>query len=173
MHQPLGYRDPAYPDHVCLLKKSLYGLKQAPRAWYQRFADYISSIGFSHSSSDHSLFIYQHGSDMAYLLLYVDDIILTASSDSFLKSIISSLSSEFAVKDLGVLHYFLGIVVLHHPGGLFLSQRKYAAEIIDRAGMSSCKPSPTPVDTKPKLGATYSDPYGDPSHYRSLAGALQ
>ncbi|XP_057247570.1 uncharacterized mitochondrial protein AtMg00810-like [Beta vulgaris subsp. vulgaris] len=101
---------------------------------------------------------------MAYLLLYVDDIILTASSDTLLQSIISKLSSEFAMKDLGALSYFLGVVVTRHAGGLFVSQRKYAAEIIDRAGMSSCKPSSTPVDTKPKLSSTSSAPYADPSY---------
>ncbi|MCI16452.1 copia protein, partial [Trifolium medium] len=49
MHQPMGFRDPSHPDYVCLLKKSLYGLKQAPRAWYQRFAEFVSTIGFHHS----------------------------------------------------------------------------------------------------------------------------
>lgn len=137
MHQPMGFRDPDHPDHVCLLKKSLYGLKQAPRAWYKKFADYVSTLGFSHSTSDHSLFIYRQGTAMAYILLYVDDIILTASSDAIRKSIISLLSSEFAMKDLGPLSYFLGIAVTRHTGGLFLSQRKYAAEIIERAGLSS------------------------------------
>ena len=63
---------------------------------------------------------------MAYLLLYVDDIILTASSDKLHQSIISRLSSEFAMKDLGHLSYFLGIAVTRHAGGLFLSQKKYA-----------------------------------------------
>ncbi|XP_048496507.1 uncharacterized mitochondrial protein AtMg00810-like [Beta vulgaris subsp. vulgaris] len=173
LHQPLGFRDPARPNHVCLLKKSLYGLKQAPRAWYMRFADFVSTLGFIHSKSDHSLFIYRHGSHVAYLLLYVDDIILTASSDELRQSIIASLSSEFAMKDLGSLSYFLGIAVTRHAGGLFLSQRKYALEIIERAGMASCKPSPTSVDTKPKMSAHASTPYEDPSHYRSLAGALQ
>ncbi|GAA0154744.1 hypothetical protein LIER_37954 [Lithospermum erythrorhizon] len=83
----------------------------------------------------------------AYLLLYVDDIILTASSESFRRSIMSILSAEFAMKDLGQLSYFLGIVVTHHAGGLFLSQKKYAEAIIARAGMSSCKSSSTPIDT--------------------------
>ena len=71
------------------------------------------------------------------------------------------------------MSYFLGIVVTHHAGGLFLSQKKYAMEIIDHAGMSSCKSSPTPVDTKPKLSATSSTPFEDPTLYRSLVGALQ
>ena len=110
---------------------------------------------------------------MAYLLLYVDDIILTALSDALLQSIISKLSSEFAMQDLGASSYFLGIAVTRHAGGLFLSQCKYAAEIIKCAGMSSCKPSSTPVDTKLKLSSTSSAPFADPSLYRSLVGALQ
>ena len=80
MHQPLGYRDRDHPDYVCLLRKSLYGLKQAPRAWYKHFADYVLSIGFLNSKCDNSLFIFSKGSSVAYILLYVDDIILIASS---------------------------------------------------------------------------------------------
>jgi hypothetical protein len=123
MHQPPGFRDPQHPEHVCLLKKSLYGLKQAPRAWYQRFTDYVAKLGFSHSISDHSLFIYRRGTDIAYILLYVDDIILTASSDALRESIMSELSSEFAMKDLGPLSYFLGIFVTKHTGGFFYLKR--------------------------------------------------
>jgi hypothetical protein len=173
MHQPMGFRDPVHPDYVCLLKKSLYGLKQAPRAWYQRFADYVSTIGFHHSKTDHSLFIYRKGTDMAYILLYVDDIILTTSTDDLRKSIMMLLASEFAMKDLDPLSYFLGIAVTRHTGGLFLCQKNYAAEIIDRAVMLSCKPSATPVDTKQKLSVSSGVPFEDPTLYRSLAGALQ
>ncbi|MCI03707.1 copia protein, partial [Trifolium medium] len=136
MHQPLGFRDPHHPDYVCRLRKSLYGLKQAPRAWYQRFADFVSTIGFQHSTSDHSLFIYRRGSDLAYILLYVDDIILITSSHDLRKSIMTLLASEFAMKDLGPLSYFLGIAVTRHAGGLFLSQSTYASDIIARAGMT-------------------------------------
>lgn len=57
MHQPLDFRDPQYPNHVCLLKKSLYGLKYAPRARNKRFTDFVASIGFIRSKSDHSLFV--------------------------------------------------------------------------------------------------------------------
>jgi hypothetical protein len=76
--------DPTQLDRVYLLNKSLYGLKQAPRAWYSWFATYITSLGFIEAKSDTSLFIFWLGSDMVYLLLYVDDIILTASSVSLL-----------------------------------------------------------------------------------------
>ncbi|GAU50542.1 hypothetical protein TSUD_409860, partial [Trifolium subterraneum] len=173
MHHPLGFRNANHPDYVCRLKKSLYGLKQAPRAWYQRFADYVATIGFHHSTSDHSLFIYRQNSDMAYILLYVDDIILITSTHVLRKSIMSLLASEFAMKDLGPLSYFLGIAVSRNPSGIFLSQSTYASEIIERAGMTSCKSTATPVDTKQKLSTSSGTPYEDPSLYRSIAGALQ
>jgi hypothetical protein len=83
--QPKGFSDPTFPDHACLLQKSLYGLKQAPRAWFTRFASFLSSLGFIASKSDTSLFIFRSSTDIAYLLLYVDNIILTASSNKFLQ----------------------------------------------------------------------------------------
>ena len=82
--QPDGFVDSTWPDHVCRLNKSLYRLKQAPRAWYSRFASYLISLGFVEAKSDTSLFILRRGSDTVYLLLYVDDIILTASSTTLL-----------------------------------------------------------------------------------------
>jgi hypothetical protein len=171
--QPSGFEDSAHPDYVCRLNKSLYGLKQAPRAWYNRFATYLLSLGFVEAKSDTSLFIYQRGSDTAYLLLYVDDIILTASSTGLRQRIISALQQEFAMKDLGELHHFLGMHVQHCGDGLLLSQEQYMLEILDRAGMAECKPCSTPVDTNPKVSATDGAPVGDASDFRSLAGALQ
>ena len=97
--QPSGFEDSAHPDYVCHLKKSLYGLKQAPRAWYSRMATHLLSLGFAEAKSDTSLFVYQCGSDTAYLLLYVDDIVLTASSTGLLRQIISALQREFSMKD--------------------------------------------------------------------------
>lgn len=122
--QPLGFEDPAAPSHVCLLRKSLYRLKQAPRAWFTRFAAFATSIGFVASKCDTSLFIYKSTNHTAYLLLYVDDIILTASSTSFLNYIISLLGGEFSMTDLGPLSHFLGVAVTHSPAGLHLSQRQ-------------------------------------------------
>ena len=89
--QPSGFVDFSHPDYVCRLNKSLYGLKQAPCAWHKRFASHLLSLGFVEAKSDSSLFTYHRGSDTAYLLLYVDDIVLTASSTGFLQHIISSL----------------------------------------------------------------------------------
>ncbi|MFS7986065.1 putative RNA-directed DNA polymerase [Helianthus anomalus] len=173
MHQPPGFIDKRFPGFVCRLKKSLYGLKQAPRAWYTRFANYILSHGFQSSACDNSLFIYSTGHEIAYLLLYVDDIVLTASSDKLLHDIIQTLSREFAMSDLGTLHHFLGIKVTHTATGLFLDQTQYAKDIINRANMTACKPCATPVDLSSKLSATDGPLFHDPTLYRSLAGALQ
>ncbi|KAJ9557675.1 hypothetical protein OSB04_012289 [Centaurea solstitialis] len=172
MRQPPGYVNRSFPDHVCRLRKALYGLKQAPRAWYHRFAVYLSSLGFLSSKTDTSLFTYHRGSDTIYLLLYVDDIILTASSPTLISMVISKLSSEFPMSDLGPLSFFLGIAASRSKSGLFLSQSAFAQEILARADMVSCNPCSTPADTKTKL-AIDGEPVPDPTLYRSLAGALQ
>lgn len=171
--QPSGFVDSTKPSHVCRLHKSLYGLKQAPRTWFHRFTTFLHTIGFVASKCDSSLFTLHHGTSIAYLLLYVDDIILTANTPSLLNSIITSLKSEFSMSDLGDIHHFLGINVHRNKAGLFLSQQQYALEILDRARMLNCNPISTPIDTRSKLSSTAGQPYADPSHYRSLAGALQ
>nr|GFB05823.1 hypothetical protein [Tanacetum cinerariifolium] len=141
--QLVGIDDSQHPDYVCLLQRSLYGLKQAPR-----------------------------GTDIAYLLLYVDDIVLTASSTTFLQRIITSLYAEFSMTNLGPLNYFLGVFVTRDTSEMFLSQQKYATEVLEHAGMLTCNLCRTPVDTDSKLSAD-GDPVYDPTLYRSLAGALQ
>ncbi|KAJ9543513.1 LOW QUALITY PROTEIN: hypothetical protein OSB04_023220 [Centaurea solstitialis] len=156
MKQPPSYVHPSYPNHVCQLRKALYGLKQSPRAWSQRFAVFITSLGFSSSKFDSSLFVYHHGRDTIYLLLYVDDIILTASSPDLVTRVISRLSFEFQMTDLGAL-FFWELLPL---------------EIISRASMDTCNPCSTPADTKSKLPLSGA-PVSDPTLYRSLAGALQ
>jgi hypothetical protein len=171
--QPSGFLDSSHPAHVCRLQKSLYGFKQAPRAWFHRFTSFIASIGFSASKSDSSLFILHRGTSIAYLLLYVDDIILTANTTSLLHSIICSLHAEFSMSDLGDIHHFLGINVHRTHDGLFLSQQQYALEILERAKMLNYNPISTPIDTTSKLSASHGSSFSDPSLYRSLADALQ
>jgi hypothetical protein len=144
--QPTGFATPAHPDLVCRLHKSLYRLKQTPRAWYNWFATFLTTLGFLEAKSDTSLFIFRHSSDTVYLLLYVDDIILTASSTKLLHRTIFALQGEFATKDLRPLHHFLGITVERRPAGLFLHQRTYMLDILKRAVMVDCKLCTTPVD---------------------------
>lgn len=170
--QPTGFVDTARPDAVCLLDKSLYGLRQAPRAWFTRFAEFVVKLGFWATRSDSSLFVLRRGHDVAYLLLYVDDIVLTGSNNMLLQDIVDRLRGEFAVKDMGELSFFLGIDVQRTKEGFYLSQARYAEDILERAGMTNCKPAPTPIDAKSKFPAE--GPITDDAQsYRSLAGALQ
>lgn len=92
------------------LKKTLYGLKQTPRAQFQRLSDILITIGFTCSRSNSSLFIFVKGSSMLYLLVYVDDFILTINTPKLFISFISRLSKECAIKYFGKLSYFLGIL---------------------------------------------------------------
>nr|GEV24600.1 ribonuclease H-like domain-containing protein [Tanacetum cinerariifolium] len=96
----------------------------------------------------------------------------SASFTSLLQRIISSLHAEFAMTDLGPLNYFLDISATRTTSGIFLSQKKYATEILEQAQMLNCNPCRTPIDTEKKLGPEGS-PVTDPTLYRSLAGSLR
>ncbi|XP_071741081.1 uncharacterized mitochondrial protein AtMg00810-like [Rutidosis leptorrhynchoides] len=163
-----------YDEYVALIDNKTWTFvprepnMQAPRAWYQCFADFAARIGFKHSKCDHSLFTYHHD-----LLLYVDDIVLTTSNDNLRKSMISLFAKVFAMKDFGPLNSFLGIVVTRNKQGLFPSQQNYALEIIQRAGLTSCNPVATLVDTQGKLGDCNDKPVTNPTKFCSLMGALQ
>ncbi|VFQ76147.1 unnamed protein product [Cuscuta campestris] len=137
------------------------------------YGSFLLSLGFRGCKSDTSLFTYGQGSHMAFLLLYVDDIILIASTQALLQKIIQRLKGEFAMTDMGDLHFFLGINVQRTTHGLFLTQTQFLYDILDRAGMLSCKSASTPVDTRGKLSASARPPAPDPSMYRSIVGALQ
>jgi hypothetical protein len=114
---------------------------------------FLLSIGFSPSKCDSSLFILKTPSTTAYLL-YVDDIILTANTPTFLPHITSKLCSEFAMSDLGPLRHFLGIQVTPTTTGLVLSQKQYALDILAREHMSNCNPCHTPFDTNSKSSSS-------------------
>ena len=126
MVQPLGYVDPSCPNHVYRLWKSLYGLKQVPRAWFERFSTQLLHMGFQASLANSSLFILHHGKLVVYLLVYVDDIVITGNNPKFLDSLVAQLSQAFELKDLGPLHYFLGLQITRSSKGLLLTQTRYA-----------------------------------------------
>lgn len=97
------------PTQVFLLHKAFYGLKQTPRAWFKRFSTQLLHIGFVDSDADGNLFLYNHNSQLAFLLLNVDDIIVTGNHLAFTSFIVHTLSQDFDLKDLGRIHYFLGL----------------------------------------------------------------
>jgi histone deacetylase 1/2 len=175
MRQPPGFADPSRPDHVCRLVKALYGLKQAPRAWHARLGAALRAHGFVPSTADTSLFLLQRPEVTMYLLVYVDDIILVSSSATATDRLVASLGATFAVKDLGKLHYFLGLEVTHDDTGLSLTQKKYSQDLLRRAGMLDSKPAMTPMSTADVLtaadGVLLSSE--DATEYRSVVGGLQ
>ncbi|KAJ0788607.1 putative RNA-directed DNA polymerase [Helianthus annuus] len=173
MRQPPGFIDQTKPDHICLLHKSLYGLKQAPRAWFTKLSTSLHQLGFYGSKTDPSLFIRNSSGCLVYLLVYVDDIIITGNNSTVVASIIQQLNSLFALKDMGQLHYFLGVEVVHKGSDLVLSQRKYVCEILHRAGLADCKAISTPMSTSHVLLPDDSPLLDDPSRYRQTVGALQ
>ena len=142
MKQPPGFENRQKPLHICKLDKALYGLKQAPRAWYSRLSSKLQGLGFAPSKSDTSLFIFNKSNTSIFVLIYVDDIIVTSLSDEAISALLKDLNSEFALKDLGDLHYFLGIEVQRNGDGLHLSQEKYATYLAARAGLQGGMSAP-------------------------------
>ena len=100
MEQPPGFIDSRLPNHVCRLKKALYSLKQAPQAWFQRLSSFLVGLGFSCSRADTSLFIFKRESCILYMLVYVDDIILTGNQPSLIRQFITRLNSEFSITQI-------------------------------------------------------------------------
>ena len=145
MKQPLGFVHPQYPHHVYKLHKALYGLKQAPCAWFSRLSSKLLELGFHGSLSDTSLFISHQEKFHLYILIYVDDIIITGSSSQAINSLILALGSDFDIKNLGDLHYFLGIEAHHSQDGLFLCQKRYILSLLKRTNMLHAKPISSPM----------------------------
>jgi hypothetical protein len=167
IEQPEGFVIHDKRSHVCKLKKALYGLKQAPRAWYGRIDSFLQSLGFSKSIADPNLYIKIIQNHPVILVLYVDDMFLTGE-ETLIAQTKRELSEEFEMKDLGLMHYFLGLEVWQKPGEIFLSQSKYVVDILRRFGMMDCKSMTTPMISNLKKlqdQVTGSDPE-DPTLYR-------
>jgi hypothetical protein len=125
MELPQGFIDKHNYGLVFRLHKAIYGLKQTPRAWFTRLSCFLLDLGFIASLLDTYLFIYTHGQVHLYMLVYVDDIILTGTHPSLIATVIVKLQLEFPLKDLGPLHYFLGIQMTRHNHSIHLCQQKY------------------------------------------------
>lgn len=173
MTQPPGISS-CNPHQVCKLRKALYGLKQAPRAWFERLSTFLCSFGFVHANADSSLLVYHHDKCFCYVLIYVDDIVITGSSSTFVEQLIQSLNKCFSLKDLGILSYFLGVEVSTLPsGGMFLSQKKYVSDLLYKTNMLQANPISTPMMSGSILSAFHGEKFADLKLYRSTIGALQ
>ncbi|CAN6722330.1 unnamed protein product [Malus baccata var. baccata] len=142
----------------------------APRAWYEKLHTALSSLGFLGSQNDHSLFV-KRTPDLVFILVYVDDILVTGPNSQACRDTIFQLSALFPIKDLGPLHFFLGIEVKRSSSGIFISQPKYILDLLKRAHMDGAKPCTTPLSTS---SLDHNSPLlSNPAEYRSLVGGLQ
>ena len=157
---------------VCRLRKALYGLKQAPRAWFEKFSTVITSLGFRPSDHDSALFVRCTGAWRIILSLYVDDMIITGDDHAGIASLKTDLANRFAMKDLGLLRYFLGIEVAQSSQGYLLSQTKYISDLFDRAWLTDNRTVDTPIESNAKYTPTDGVPLADPSLYRTIMGSL-
>lgn len=135
--------------------------------------NFLVSIGFKNSLTDTSLFVLQSGKDITYLLVYVDDILVTGNNGSIVKSIIQLLGERFSLKDLDELDYFLGIEVTRTAAGINLMQRKYIRDILQRTNMLDAKLVATPLPSSPKLTINSSSSPTNAAEYRSVVNSLQ
>ena len=171
MIQPPGFQSEMNKSVVCRLKKSLYGLKEAPRAWNAKITHRLRKMGFAASKSDSSLFIRQGPDGPVCILLYVDDLVITGPGLDEIGQVKSQLPDTFEMKDLGDLHYFLGIEVIRTPDGILLSQRHYVLNMLYKFGMTECRPISTPLDRKQKL-CPNSGPACDEKRFRQIVRSL-
>lgn len=132
MSQPTDFIDKDKPTYVCKLKKAIHGLRQALREWYVELSSFPLKFGFTNSTSDAYLFIYQNNGITMYFLVFVDDLVLTGNKSEELANFFDKLSAQFSLKDFDRLLYFLGIEVVFTSSGLLLTQQKYVRKILEK-----------------------------------------
>nr|GEU37444.1 putative ribonuclease H-like domain-containing protein [Tanacetum cinerariifolium] len=170
--QPLGFKDPDYPDKVYKVVNALYGLHQALRAWYETLANYLLENGFQRGKIDQTLFIKRQKGDILLVQIYVDDIIFGSTNKDLCKAFEKLMKDKLQMSLMSELTFFLGLQVKQKPDGVFISQDKYVAKILRKFSLTDGKLASTPIDTENPL---QKDPDGedvDMHTYRSMIGSL-
>ena len=172
MEAPPGFEDDFEDGEVCQLKKTLYGLKQSPRAWFGRFTEAMKKYDYQQSNAYHTLFLKKRGNKITCLIIYVDDMIITGDDSEEIEQLKKNLATEFEMKDLGALKYFLGVEVLRSKEGIFINQKKYTLDLLAESGMMECKPADTPIAVNHGLQITEGVELADRERYQRLVGKL-
>lgn len=174
MKQPKGFLTQGQEHLVCKLKKSIYGLKQSPRCWNSALDSQLKKMGFVQTDSDPCIYR-SSGEDMCIIGVYVDDIVLAGKSEKQLEETKQILAKRFDIKDMGKLHYFLGMKIVQNDqtGEVWVGQPAYTESLLQKFGMENAKPVNTPVDTSTKLvKATEDEDSVDQQLYQSAVGSL-
>ena len=155
--QPDGFKVARKENWVCKLNKSLYGLKQSPRQWYKRFDQFMIGQNYTRSNFDHCVYFrkLQDGS-FIYLILYIDDMLITSRNQEEICRLKAQLSKEFEMKDLGEAKKILDMEIARdrQRGTLCLTQKQYSKKVLQCFGMSEkTKPVSTPLAPHFKLSA--------------------
>ncbi|GJT87818.1 retrotransposon protein, putative, ty1-copia subclass [Tanacetum coccineum] len=153
MEQPEGFVNPKYPNRVCMLKRSIYGLKQASRQWNKRFDDEIKKFGFSQDADEPCVYLKASGSNVTFLILYGDDILIMGNSIPMLQDVKSYPGKCFAIKDLGEAAYIRGIKIYRDRSRwlIGLCQSAYIKKILKRFHMENYKRGSIPMQDKLRL----------------------
>lgn len=130
-------------------------------------------MGCSNSLADTSAFVYINGGHVVFILVYVDDIIVTGSTKELVHRFITVLSTRFSLKEPTDLRYFLGVEATRTDRGLHLMQRKYIQDLLQKTNMLDAKTVTTPMATSPKLTLASGKPLDDPRDFRMVVGSLQ
>lgn len=160
------------PNQVCKLNKAIYSLKQSSRQWFARLSTSLLNNGFKQSTFDYSLFLKHTHTSFTALLVYVDDLIIAGNNSVDIDATKFFLQTEFKIRDLGNLKYFLGLEIVRSKRSIHICQRKYALDILSDAGMLGCEPAPTPMTKETRLQKNHGDPSEDPAAYKCLIGKL-
>ena len=170
--QPEGFEDPHHPDYVYKLKKALYGLKQAPRAWNEKFTSHLIENEFECGKVDKILFIKKIDQDSLVAQIYVDDIVFGSTSEKLALRFSELMSSMFEMSLVGPLQFFLGLQVSQTAHGIFLSQSKFALEIVKKFGLGDSKVACNPMGSTTKISSDLQGKKVDQKLYRSMIGCL-
>ena len=176
MEQPEGYERAGKngEKQVYKLRKSLYGLKQSGRNWNNMLHEYLLGENFTQSPADPCVYTrYSSTNGCTIIIIWVDDLILSASNEILLHSVKNSLNEKFKMKDLGVLSWFLGTEFHCSEGVIEMSQKQYIGKHLTKFCMTECKPKVTPmVSGLEKFADTESPELTDPTLYRAIVGSL-
>jgi Reverse transcriptase (RNA-dependent DNA polymerase) len=158
MQQPKGFEEPGKGDHVTLLKKGLYGLKQGGRQWKKKLHAAMTSFGYMRISADHCIYTRTTNGDSSIVAIHVDDMLACTSSEREMKKLKTDLESLFEIKDLGDVHWLLGIAITRDRKARIVSfsQASYIDTIVGRFKMQDAYPVSTPLDTGVRLSTTMS-----------------